>query len=81
MQEAATRIVSALSVADRVALVPFASTAQKIADQGKFMYPATSDNIDVLVQAIAELEAIGETNFYDAFTAAFEILEDTIEQE
>ena len=63
MQQAAQQVVSTLTVADRVALVPFASTARKIAEAGTFLYPATATNKEYLIHAIDDLEAVGETNF------------------
>jgi len=81
LKEAAKRVVDTLSVGDRVAIVPFNSEASKVAENQKFLYEASTSNKKKLHQAIDSLKPRGGTDFYAAFTAAFEILEDSIDIE
>lgn len=82
MKEATVRVLETLTVADRVAIVSFNTEASVIANQGgKYLYTATDENKDILLQAVENLQAGGATNFYDAFTKAFDILDLSIDQE
>jgi len=80
LKEAAKRVVDTLTIGDRVAIVPFNDKATKIADNG-ILYIASNENKRQLHQVIDSLRPSGATDFYAAFTAAFEILEDSIEVE
>ncbi|KAL7545567.1 hypothetical protein ACHAWF_009001 [Thalassiosira exigua] len=79
-KEAATTVVETLTVADRVAVVSFSSAASQI---GEFdtLIRATVENKKRLIEAIKSIEAGGSTNFYDAFSTAFDALEKTAESE
>ena len=81
LKEAAKRIVRTLTVGDRVAIVRFSGDAQLIADPNGRMFTATKENIETLVNEIDRFEAVGTTNFYDAFQAGFDVLDNTVEQE
>ncbi len=81
LKKAATRVVQSLTVQDRIAIIPFASTATKIVDPKGYMYQGTSENIHILTQRINDLESKGNTNFYEAFNAAFDVFNTTIDQE
>ncbi len=81
LKKAATRVVQTLTVQDRIAIIPFATTATKIVDPKGYMYQGTSENIDLLTQRINDLEYGGGTNFYDAFDAAFDVFNATVDQE
>lgn len=76
LKEAAKRVVSTLTVADRVAVVPFSTEAYgSITDQDGKMFVATAENKRTLLAEIDKLQAAGRTNFYDAFTEAFDVLD------
>jgi uncharacterized protein with von Willebrand factor type A (vWA) domain len=45
------------------------------------MFRATKKNIRTLLDEIDGFNAIGETNFYDAFNKAFAVMQQTIEEE
>eukprot|EP00934_Nitzschia_sp_Nitz4_P000711 Nitzschia sp. Nitz4//scaffold26_size159584//86339//88449//NITZ4_002497-RA/size159584-snap-gene-0.34-mRNA-1//-1//CDS//3329545100//711//frame0 len=77
LQEAAARVVNTLTVGDRVAIVPFSGKASKIVDEDGFMFVATDENKAQLVDSIHNLKAEGATNFYDALTTAFDVLDDS----
>ena len=81
LQDAAKRVISTLAVGDRVSIVRFSGSAQLIADRNARMFTATAENKAALLNTIDGFEATGKTNFYDAFNAAFTVLENTIEQE
>jgi von Willebrand factor type A domain len=82
LKTAAKRIVSSLTVADRIAVVEYSSEARKIGrDSGKYVYTATKENIETLLREIDQLKAEGSTNTNDAFVKAFEILDDSYQQE
>jgi hypothetical protein len=79
---AAKQIVSSLTVADRIAIVEYSSEGRKIGrDSGKYVYTASKENIETLLQEIDHLTAGGSTNTYDAFVKAFEVLDDSNEKE
>lgn len=79
-KEAASTIVSTLTVADRVAVVAFSDGATQVGGASSLLR-ATSKNKELLINAINELQADGATNFYDAFDRAFDAIESTIETE
>lgn len=82
---AAKRIVSTLTVADRVAVVPFESQPIDVIADGDemymYMYTATNENKAMILNLIDGLHAGGETNFYSAFQQAFDIFDKTLSQE
>mmetsp|Transcript_26399 Transcript_26399/g.54448 ORF Transcript_26399/g.54448 Transcript_26399/m.54448 type:complete len:718 (-) Transcript_26399:87-2240(-) len=81
MKDAATTVIETLSVADRVAVVTFSSTAS-ILNEESMLIRATKENKDLLVEAINGINAvIGATDFHAAFTEAFNLLELTFENE
>ncbi|GAX26355.1 voltage-dependent calcium channel alpha-2/delta-4 [Fistulifera solaris] len=75
MKKAAIRVIETLTMSDRIAIVVFDETARVIADEGMYLYPANNESKAILIDAIANLEAKGETNFYDAFEKAFDVLD------
>ena len=75
LKQAAKRIVSTLTISDRVLIVPFSNTANPITDPQGFMYRATDENKDLLAKIIDQLQAGGSTNFHSAFSQAFAALE------
>jgi len=79
--EAATTIVSMLTVADRVAIVPFSDSARILGGDGATLIRATNENKQKIVNAIKGLSANGSTNFYEAFARTFDALDTTIRQE
>ena len=82
LKQAATRVIQTLTVSDRVAIVPFSSTAgHVIGDSSGRLLTATEDNKAYLVKAIDDLVADGGTNFYDAFEHAFDSLDQSVEAE
>jgi len=81
MKQAAKRVIQTLTVGDRVAIVPFATDATVIADRDSYLYTATGQNKELLMTLIENLEAGGKTNFYSAFTKAFDLLDASISEE
>ena len=82
LKEAAQRVVSTLTVGDRVTIVPFSTqAATPLTDEKGYMLIATEENKKILLQQIDALEAEGRTNFYDAFTKAFDVLDQTAKEE
>jgi Mg-chelatase subunit ChlD len=81
MKEAAIRVIETLTISDRVAIVVFDETAKVIADEGLYLYQATNASKAILIDAIANLEAKGATNYYDALTGAFDVLDSSIGEE
>ena len=81
MQDAAKRVLDTLTFSDRVAIVSFATRIDVFARDGKYVYQATEENKAILREAIDGLEAIGSTNFLEAFEKTFEILDDSIREE
>mmetsp|Transcript_6412 Transcript_6412/g.13432 ORF Transcript_6412/g.13432 Transcript_6412/m.13432 type:complete len:665 (-) Transcript_6412:123-2117(-) len=83
--QAATTIIETLTVADRIAVVPFDTTAKVLTDENDItvvgLVRATRKNKNALLTAISSLKANGGTNFYDAFDKTFELIERTIQQE
>lgn len=78
MKQAATRVIETLTIADRVGIVHFSSEATVITTR---MVIATETNKLDLLSKISALEAIGKTNFYDAFQDAFAMINETTESE
>ena len=78
LKTAAIRVVETLTVGDRVAIVPFATTARVIGDSDGRMLVATKANQAYLIDAINGLKAEGETNFYDALESAFDVMDETV---
>ena len=82
VKEAALRIVNTLTVSDRIAIVPFADdAANPITDENGNMFIVTKENKEILAEGIANLTADGRTNMYDAFRTAFDILDQSSEEE
>ena len=82
LKDAAKRVVNTLTVSDRVAIVPFATEAlEPIVDTGGTMFIATQENKNILVDQIDRLEAKGRTNIYDAFNTAFDVLDQSAQEE
>jgi hypothetical protein len=81
LKQAATQVVETLTVGDRVAIVEFSSQAALFAQDDQFLFTATKENKDLLVSHIDSFTAVGATNFLDAFTVAFAVLNDSIDQE
>ena len=79
-KEAAITIVDTLTVADRFAIITFSKKAKQIGGQGGLMR-ATSKNKQQMIEAIKDLQADGATNFYAAFDAAFNAIDQTIKDE
>jgi len=79
-KEAAITIIDTLTVADRVAVVTFSDSANQIGGHDSLIR-ATSENKNLLIDAIRGLEANGATNFYDAFRTAFNVIDRTIRDE
>jgi len=80
LKEAATRVISTSTVADRIAVIPFNNMASEITNDG-FMFDATEDNKAEVIAQIDALGVGGGTNFYDAFTTAFDVLDRSIADE
>ena len=81
MKAAAKQIVNTLTVGDRVAVVEFDSSPKVIAQEGRYLFQATSENKEVVLAAIDSFRALGGTNILSAFQSAFNILEDSISAE
>lgn len=82
LKKAAIRVIQTLTVSDRVAIVPFSSTAGPVIGDSKgHLLTVTDDNKVYLVKAIGDLVASGGTNFYDAFELAFDSLDLSIKAE
>ena len=81
LKQAAKQVVRTLTVGDRVAIVDFSTAASVFARDGRFLFTATSDNIALILEYIESMEAIGLTNFLDAFNKTFTVLDDTVGQE
>ncbi|KAL7530888.1 LOW QUALITY PROTEIN: hypothetical protein ACHAXR_003728 [Thalassiosira sp. AJA248-18] len=77
-KQAAITVINTLTVADRVAVVSFASGASLVGGYSNLIR-ATSENKKEL--AIESLKAVGGTNFYARFNAAFNALDKTIRNE
>lgn len=80
MKQAAQRVISTLAVGDRVAIVKFNSGVNIISDDG-FLFTANDENKAILNRKIGSFEAGGSTNFYDAFNAAFDVLDASVAEE
>ena len=79
-KEAAITVVRTLTVADRFAVITFSSDASQLGGYTGLIR-ATIENQNQLVQAIKELKPQGGTNFNNAFTNAFDALDETIRNE
>jgi hypothetical protein len=77
MKKAAIRVIETLTMSDRIAIVVFDETASVIAKEGMYLYPANNESKAILIDAITNLEAKGETNFYDALEKAFDVLDNS----
>lgn len=78
LKQAAIRVVETLTISDRVGVVHFSSQATVVTTE---MLIATAENKQDLVNKINAFEASGATNFFDAFTNAFRMVDDTTESE
>ena len=82
LQEAAKRVVNTLTVSDRIAIIPFSTTAKEpITTASGAMFAATQENKNILLAAIDQLHANGRTNIYDAFETAFDVLDQSARDE
>jgi uncharacterized protein YegL len=81
MKEAAIRVIETLTISDRVAIVVFDKTARIIADEGMYLYSASAVNKNILKDAIGKLEAKSSTNIYDALDRAFDVLDNSVQEE
>lgn len=82
LKDATKRVIDTLSVTDRVAIVPFSTNAENpVTDEAGSMFIATQENKDVLLAEIDKLEAKGRTNFFDAFTKTFDVLDRSAREE
>ena len=81
MKTAAERVVSTLTIGDRVALIPFSTKAEVVEVGSQKLMKANEDVKEQLIQRIRNLEAVGSTNFYDAFDKAFSIMQEAIPNE
>jgi len=81
LKQAAKQVIKTLTVGDRVAIVDFSWQAKLFAQDDQFLFTATKENKDLLEEYIDLLTAEGATNFLDAFTVAFAVLNDSIDQE
>lgn len=75
---AARRVINSLSFGDKVSVVQFSTDAQLHAGAQNRMLTATAENKKYLLDIIDRFEALGGTNFYDAFVKAFDSLEATV---
>lgn len=75
------RVISTLTVADRVVLIPFNRQATAIGDAQGRLLTATAENKRRLLQQVDGLVAEGGTDFYPAFQKAFASLDASIEAE
>jgi len=75
---AARRVINTLSIGDKVSIVQFSTDARLHAGAQDRMLTATAENKKNLLDIIDRFEAIGGTNFYDAFVKAFDSLEATV---
>lgn len=80
LKQAAKRVVETSTVGDRIAVVAFNGNATQITDQG-YLFVGTEESRETLVKEIDKIEAFGGTNYYDAFEAAFNILDRSIAEE
>lgn len=81
MKKAAKQVVNTMTIADRIAIVEFNTAATLHGRDNKLLFTATRDNIDLLSATIDGFRAAGGTNFLDAFTKTFQVLDDTITAE
>ena len=79
-KDAAVTIIKTLTVADRVAIIAFSDVATQVGGYTGLIR-ATSANKKELIAAIDNLEAASATNFYDAFSTAFDALDQIIMNE
>jgi uncharacterized protein YegL len=74
-KQAAIQIINTLTTRDTVNIVVFHSTASLIDSSLPYLAQATEENKARLNNSIQELELGTQTNFYDAFKTAFDMLE------
>ncbi|CAM9388082.1 unnamed protein product, partial [Heterosigma akashiwo] len=81
-KEAVRDVLSTLTVADWVAVIEFNTYAQIVGDlnNGKLVQ-AETNAIESLMEAVDSLSEGGSTNFYEPFSLAFEILEQSFASE
>ena len=79
-KDAAVTIIDTLTIADRFAIVAFSDTASIIGGN-TMLIRATNENKEKLKGAIFDLSPNGATNFYAAFSEAFNALDRTISNE
>lgn len=81
MKEAAERVVETLGIGDRVTLIPFSTQAEVVKVDSQSLMKATKYTKGVLKEKIRNLEAVGGTNFYDAFRLAFSVMDEAVPNE
>jgi hypothetical protein len=81
MKEAAERVVDSLAIGDRVAIIPFSTRAEKVEIGSQPLVKASAEVKEQLKGIIRNLQAVGSTNFYDAFNRAFSIMDEAIPRE
>jgi voltage-dependent calcium channel alpha-2/delta-3 len=75
MKDAATTVLSSLTVNDYVNVVTFSSDANTFECMANTMLPADPGTIAYLTERITALRAAGATDFYKAFTLGFDVLD------
>jgi len=78
-KEAAKTVIDTLTIADRFAVISFSSDATQVGGETGLI-PATNDNIKQMKEAINKLTPKGGTNFEIAFTKAFDVLDESINE-
>jgi Mg-chelatase subunit ChlD len=80
-KQAAIQIINTLTTRDTVNIVVFHSNASLIDSSLPYLVQATEENKASLNNSIQELVLGAQTNFYDAFETAFDMLEMSVTQE
>ena len=85
LKRALNRTIESLAYGDRLSIVAFNDTVHVFADQksdGSYvMYKADSNHTNMALEEIKRLSAGGNSNLTDAFTTAFQIVQNTIDGE
>jgi hypothetical protein len=81
MKEAAKQVIKTLTTGDRIAIVHFSGGATIIGQDNAYLLTASLENKDMLEQRIDDLDTSDGTNFQDAFKAAFQVMNDSIDRE
>ena len=80
MKDAAIRVIETLSFTDYVSVVEFNTDASVLLNSS-VMVQATDENKESLIKSINQLSAGGRTDFYKGFSIAFDIINESIDQE